>query len=209
MIQKLVIVAIVALAITLTAGVFLYTGGAARNANPGYYGIYYGKKAPDFTLSGPDGRDLSLSNFRGRDVLLLFGYTSCPDICPTTLSQLNAVTEKLGDASDDVQVLFVTVDPERDTPERLREYIPYFNESFIGLSGTPEEIKKVADDYSIFYEKESRAENGNSYFMNHTQTVYLIDSEGQLFLVYPFENFEAGKIASDIKLSLKQDGILN
>jgi protein SCO1/2 len=200
--------AIFGLAVLIAAGLaYFVKSGDSKDASGPYYGIYYGKNAPDFTLSDPEGKPVSISAFEGKEVLLSFGYTSCPDICPTTLVQLNSVTQKLGEKeSEDLQVVFVTIDPERDTPERLEEYIPYFNESFIGLTGSPDEIKKAADAYSVFYEKEKRGDSGSVYFMNHTQTLFLIDKNGTLLLLYPYENFDADRIASDIRYARQTNG---
>jgi len=167
-----------------------------------YYGIYYGKNAPDFTLLDQNLSNVSLSQFRGTDILLSFGYTSCPNICPTTLSELNGVAHKLESSGDAPQIIFITVDPERDTPEHLKEYLRFFNETFIGLTGEPEDIRKVAESYSVFYEKEKSRASGDFYFMNHTQTVYLIDRGGNLLLVYPYDKLDPEKIASDIKRSI-------
>ena len=171
------LLAIFGAAVLIAAGLaYFVRSGDGKDSGGPYYGIYYGKDAPDFTLSDQEGNPVSLSAFEGKDVLLSFGYTSCPDICPTTLMQLNSVTQKLGGKeSQDLQVVFVTIDPERDTPERLQKYIPYFNDSFIGLTGSPDEIKKAADAYSVFYEREKRGDSGSVYFMNHTQTLFLID----------------------------------
>jgi protein SCO1 len=202
------LLAILGVAVLIAVGwMFFVKPGDSKDAGP-YYGIYYGKDAPDFTLSDPEGNPVSISDFEGEEVLLTFGYTSCPDICPTTLSQLNAVTRKLGaEESKELRVLFVTIDPERDTGERLGEYIPYFNKSFIGLTGSPDDIKKAADAYSVFYEREKRGGDPEvSYFMNHTQTLFLIDRSGKLLLLYPFESFDADRIASDIKLARHTSG---
>lgn len=202
------LIAIAGGAVLIAAGlVYFVKSGDSKNSDGPYYGIYYGKEAPDFTLSDPEGNPVSISAFEGKDILLSFGYTSCPDICPTTLMQLNSVTQKLGDSeSEDLQVVFVTIDPERDTPERLEEYIPYFNKSFIGLTGSPDEIKKAADAYSVFYEREKRGDSGGVYFMNHTQTLFLIDQKGKLLLLYPFESFDADRIASDIRYARQTNG---
>ncbi|MGD9651785.1 MAG: SCO family protein [Candidatus Dadabacteria bacterium] len=198
---------ILIIAVLAAAGLALFVRpGDSKDASP-YYGIYYGKDAPDFTLLDPEGNSVSISDFEGEEVLLTFGYTNCPDICPTTLSQLNAVTQKLGpEGRKDLEVLFVTIDPERDTGKRLGEYVPYFNESFIGLTGSQEAIKKAADAYSVFYEREKRGDSEVTYFMNHTQTLFLIDRSGKLLLLYPFENFDADKIAADIKLARQTNG---
>lgn len=193
-------------ALAAAGSAFFVKTGDGKDASP-YYGIYYGKDAPDFTLSDPEGNSVSISDFEGEEVLLTFGYTNCPDICPTTLSQLNAVTRELGpEGSKNLEILFVTIDPERDTGKRLGEYVPYFNESFIGLTGSPDDIKKAADAYSVFYEREKRGDPEAAYFMNHTQTLFLIDRSGKLLLLYPFENFDAGRIAADIKLARKTNG---
>jgi len=109
-----------------------------------YYGKIYHRQAPPFVLAGHNGEKLRLDRFRDKIVLIAWGYTNCPDICPLTLGMLNRVMDDLGDRSGDVQVLFITVDPERDTEERLRSYIPYFNKNFIGLTGTREEIQQLA-----------------------------------------------------------------
>jgi protein SCO1/2 len=195
--SRLLLVIIISI-IVLGSGYFAISGYNKDSADKQFYGIYYGKNAPDFTLTDQDSNPVSLDQFKGKDVLITFGYTSCPDICPTTLAKLNSITDLLDDAERKVQVLFITIDPDRDTQERLKKFIPYFNESFIGLTGKEEDIKKVADSYSVFYEKSDKGNSGASYFMNHTQTIYLIDREGKLVLIYPFENLSPEKIASDI-----------
>jgi len=141
---------------------------------------------------------VSLSNFKDKVVLLFFGYTNCPDICPITLSVMNNVIDKLGDKADNVQVLFVTVDPERDTVEKLKSYMPYYNENFIGLTGTLEEIDKVADDYNIFYSKEG-VDSSSGYLMGHNSSVLLITPDGKTFLRYPQNSMDPVSIARDIE----------
>ena len=163
-----------------------------------FYGSVYEREAPSFTLTGHDGSKVSLSNFKDKVVLLFFGYTNCPDICPITLSVMNNVIDKLGDKADNVQVLFVTVDPERDTVEKLKSYMPYYNESFIGLTGTLEEIDKVADDYNIFYSKEE-VDSSSGYLMGHNSSVLLITPDGEIFLRYPQNSMDPVSIARDIE----------
>lgn len=163
-----------------------------------FYGSVYEREAPNFTLTGHDGSKVSLSNFKDKVVLLFFGYTNCPDICPITLSVMNNVIDRLGDKADNVQVLFVTVDPERDTVEKLKSYMPYYNESFIGLTGTPEEIDKVAVDYNIFYSKEE-VDSSSGYLMGHNSSVLLITPDGEIFLRYPQNSMDPVSIAGDIK----------
>lgn len=137
-----------------------------------------------FTLTNHLGTKASLSDYKGKVVILLFGYTNCPDVCPMELAEIDRVIGKLGNKADQVQVLFITVDPERDTPEVLKEYLAFYNPSFVGLSGTVEEIYEVARRYKAhFVKREVGSEAG--YLMGHTSSIYLIDKEGELFNTYP------------------------
>jgi protein SCO1/2 len=123
---------------------------------------------------------------RGDIVLLFFGYTSCPDVCPTTLSEMKRVLAELGSNAGQVQVIFVTVDPERDTPQKLRDYVSIFNPAFIGLSGSMEELQEVWSDYGVYREEEQLPNSATGYLVNHTARVYLIDRDGNLRLSYSF-----------------------
>lgn len=159
-------------------------------------------KAADFTLTSQNGQPVSLKDFQGQVVLLYFGYTTCPDVCPTTLAETHQALEMLGKQADNVQVLMVTVDPERDTQEILADYMSHFDSSFIGLTGKPEQIAEVATYYGVYYEKEK----GNSalgYLVNHTATVMAIDKQGYLRIVFPFGT-AAKDIASDLKYLLSR-----
>lgn len=165
-----------------------------------YHGLYLEspKPAADFTLTGAGGQRVSLSDFRGKVVALYFGYTFCPDVCPTTMTEVSKAMRGLGKQAEDVQVIMISVDPERDTPDRLREYVTYFDPRFIGLTGTPEEIADVATMYGIFYEKhEGTAATG--YLVDHTATVTVVDREGRVRLVWPF-----GTTGEDMAADLKQ-----
>ena len=122
---------------------------------PGFRGAAYMEPlppAPEIELTQADGGTFRLSDQRGRIVLLFFGYTSCPDVCPTTLAGLKLVLEELGDKAGSVQVLFISIDPGRDTPERAQEYVNHFDPSFIGLSGSQAELEKIWKDYGVFRE---------------------------------------------------------
>lgn len=132
----------------------------------------------DFTLTSHLGNKVSLSDYSGKSVILLFGYTSCPDVCPMQLYNMVDVMENLGDKAKHVQVLFVTIDPERDTPEVLKKHLDFFHPSFVGLTGTHKEIFAVAKKYKVRYIRREM-ENGD-YSMHHTSKVYLIDSHGVL-----------------------------
>ena len=155
----------------------------------------------DFNLTGGKG-DVSLSDFRGKLVLIYFGYTFCPDVCPATLGQVNQAMKQLGSKAEDIQLIMISLDPERDTPAKLEEYVAHFNPTFLGITGTQEQVETVASLYGIFYEKkEGSAASG--YLIDHTATLMVIDREGYLKLVFPF-GVTADEIADDLKYMLKQ-----
>lgn len=157
--------------------------------------------AHDFTLTSAAG-EVSLSDFRGKLVLLYFGYTFCPDICPATLANVGQALRELGNDAEDVQLIMISLDPERDTPEKLAEYTAHFHPSFIGVTGSPEQLAEVASLYGIFYQKtEGSAASG--YLMDHTATLLVIDREGYLKLVFPF-GVTVPEIADDLKYMLRQ-----
>jgi protein SCO1/2 len=135
----------------------------------------------DFTLTDDHGRVFNLADLRGKSVLLYFGYMTCPDACPFTMSKIKKLFSILGEekARENIQVLFVSVDPERDTPERLKNYLAYYDVGATGLTGSPEEIRKVADQYGIFYQKVEQ-DTAAGYLMDHTTNTYLIDAQGKL-----------------------------
>lgn len=164
-----------------------------------YHGMAFEASQPakDFTLVGPGGRAVSLSDYRGKLVVLYFGYTFCPDVCPTSLAELGQAMKKLGPKAADVQVIMITVDPERDTPEHLAEYMANFNPTFIGLTGDPDEIAAAATPFGIYYERhEGTAATG--YLVDHTATISVLDREGRLKLIWPF-GIESDEIAEDLK----------
>lgn len=143
----------------------------------------YDKYGGNFTLTDQNGIALSLADFRGKVVLLSFGYTHCPDICPTTMFTMQRLVKMLGDDASRVQVLFITLDPERDTPQRLAAYMEYFNPGFIALTGTIEEIGNVAKQYGTRFEKEALDDKGE-YSIAHSGVIYLIDQEGRIRLFF-------------------------
>ncbi|CAM3764180.1 SCO family protein [Polynucleobacter antarcticus] len=142
-------------------------------------GTAFGK---DFSLLDPDGKTRTLADFKGKVVLMFFGYTQCPDVCPTTLTEMQQVMTLLGPKADQVQVLFVTVDPERDTPEILKQYVPAFDARFLGLRPADEAaLEKIGKDFKIYYKKVPGTSAG-SYTMDHTAGSYVFDKEGRLRL---------------------------
>jgi len=161
------------------------------------------RAAPDFALKGSDGSDLRLSKFRGKVIALGFGYTFCPDVCPTTLADLAQARKKLGAAGKHLQVVYVTVDPERDTPERLRAYLDVFDKTFVGATGTPEQLSQVRKAYGISVAKQVFEGSSAAYLLHHSSFVYLIDRAGNLRMLSPFGR-SAGDIVNDVKMLLKE-----
>ncbi len=158
--------------------------------------------APDFELTGAGGQRVKLSDFRGKIVLLFFGYTFCPDVCPTTMLELKKAMDILGpEKASKVQVIMISVDPERDTPDRVDAYAKNFNPNFIGLTGTPDEIAEVATMYGIYYEKEEGTA-ATGYLVSHTATVTVVDQEGYVRLLFRY-GMPPEEIASDLAYMLK------
>jgi protein SCO1/2 len=153
----------------------------------------------DFHLVDHNGKARSLTDFRGKVVVIFFGYTHCPEVCPTTLADLAQVLRKLGKDADKVQVLFVTLDPERDSPTLLASYVPYFEQSFLGLYGDQESTEKAAKSFGVIYQKQSNG--GGGYTLDHSDSTYLIGATGQPLLLSPYGQ-QTELILSDIKLLL-------
>ena len=135
----------------------------------------------DFELTAPDGKPQRLADFRGKAVVMFFGYTQCPDVCPTTLAALADAMKQLGTDADRVQVLFVTIDPERDTPALLSQYVPAFDPRFLGLYGDADATARTAKEFKIIYQKVPGAAPG-SYTMDHSAGTYIFDPQGRLRL---------------------------
>jgi protein SCO1/2 len=137
--------------------------------------------AKGFALTDHNGVARTLDDFRGKVVVLFFGFTQCPDVCPTTMSEMAAVMKELGPKADEVQVLFVTLDPERDTQELLAHYVPAFDQRFLGLYGDAEATARTAKEFKVFYAKSPGSEPG-SYSIDHTAGSYVFDKEGRIRL---------------------------
>ena len=158
------------------------------------------RQAPDFALPGSDGAELSLSRYRGKVVVLAFGFTSCPTVCPTTLAALAEARKKLGAQGDALQVVYITVDPQRDDAERMRSYLARFDPTFIGGTGTAEQLAAVRRDYGI---AASTTAGGGSSSVSHSSFTYLIDRDGRLRALMPYGH-ASDDYAHDLGILLEQ-----
>ena len=160
-------------------------------------GLDWGK---DFALTDHNGKSRTLADFKGKAVVMFFGYTHCPDVCPTTMAEMAAVVKELGPLAERVQVLFVTVDPERDTAQVLSKYVPAFDASFLGLIGDKDATARVAKEFKIVYQKSPGKEPG-SYTMDHTAASYAFDPQGRIRL-FIRHGQGAAPIVYDLKMLL-------
>lgn len=191
------------LAAALLAGLVLALSGCGGQAEKPVFkltdvtGASFGKT---LELTDHNGQRRTLADFKGKVVALFFGFTHCPDVCPTTLVEMANVMKELGPDSERVQVLFVTIDPERDTADVLKRYVPAFQPTFLGLTGSADEIARAAREFKIFYQKQNLS--GGGYTMDHSAGTYILDGEGRLRL---FAQYGAGAPAllNDIRQLLK------
>lgn len=177
--KKILVGIIVALSLLLIWAITAWQPSATQSGIHSPLGLAEAPRGGDFTLHSPGG-PLALHDLKGKVVLLYFGYTSCPDICPTSLGFTSQALASLSKVEQEkVQMLFVTVDPERDTLDKLKNYTVYFHPSIVGLSGTPEEIAKVAKLYGASYSKQNTASAGG-YVVDHSAYTYVIAPDGSL-----------------------------
>jgi protein SCO1/2 len=159
--------------------------------------------APDTTLEGISG-PVSLRDFAGRYTFVYFGYTHCPDVCPSTMASLKRVRAELGEDGEAMQVVMVTVDPERDTPEALAEYLSHFDRSFIGLSGDKEAIDETGAPFGLYYSVHEGSEAGG-HLIDHTAAIFLLDRQNEAIVVYPYD-VPADTLVDDLKYLLRSEG---
>jgi protein SCO1 len=195
--QRYAAVMLVITGLLLTAGCSEKTE-APRFKLTDVTGASFGK---DFALTDHNGQRRTLADFKGKVVTLFFGFTHCPDVCPTTLGEMAVVMKELGKDADRLQVLFVTVDPERDTAEVLKRYVPAFHPGFLGLTGSADDIARTAKEFKIFYQKQPLP-NGGGYSMDHSAGTYILDSEGRLRLFAQY-GVGAPALLNDIRQLLK------
>jgi protein SCO1/2 len=194
------LVALVAAVLVTGATVVFFArdAGAPEGLNAG--ALEPPHAAPEFSLSGPDGSDVSLIRYRGKVVLLTFGFTHCAAVCPTTLATLAQARSGLGAAANSVQVIYVTVDPERDSAAHMHEYLAAFDRSFVGATGATDALAAVRKNYGVTAVREGA---GPDYAMSHTSSIFLIDPAGKLRAVMPFGH-DAADFVHDITLLLGQ-----
>ncbi len=157
----------------------------------------------DFRLTDHHGKTRTLADFRGKAVVIFFGYTQCPDVCPTTMAEMKSVVQQLGADGKRVQVLFVTLDPERDTRELLSLYVPAFDPSFLGLYGDLETTARTAKAFRVFYQKQP-GPTPTSYTVDHTAGSYVFDPQGRVRLFARYGDGGAN-LAADLRILLKQE----
>jgi protein SCO1/2 len=178
----------------------LMTVAHASDPSPLIAGVFMpARPAPDFSLLGSDGSELKLSGYRGKVVLLSFGYSSCTEVCPVTLAILAAARKRLGAAASQVQVIYVTVDAERDTAQRMRKFLSAFDPSFVGGTGTPQQLAAVRSNYGITVSQKMPMSGG--YALAHSSYIYLIDRDGKLRALMPFGH-NADDFVHDLRLLL-------
>ncbi len=197
--KKLLVIGLMALSALLAACERRAAAPRPEFTNTDLTGLPYAK---DFALTDHNGKARTLADFKGKVVLMFFGYTQCPDVCPTTMAEMAAAMKELGPQADQVQVLFVTVDPERDTRQLLAEYVPAFDQRFLGLYGTAEQTAAVGKEFKVFYAKVPGKTPG-SYTMDHTAASYVFDKQGKIRLLVRSGQGPA-PIVHDLKLLLAQ-----
>ncbi len=192
-----------AAACALSAGAAGLLAGCSKEKAPAFQGVDVtgAEYARDLPLPDHNGQPRHLKDFAGKVVVVFFGYTQCPDVCPTSMAELAEVKRSLGADGERLQGLFVTVDPERDTPEVLKAYMTNFDPSFLALRGTPEQLAAVAKDFKIYYKKVP-GQTPTSYTMDHSAGSYLYDPAGRL-RVYHRYGSGAQALASDVKALLQ------
>lgn len=208
--MRIAIIPALALAATVVATIAAY--GVVRKLEQQFRGtdISAVQWARGFDLTDHTGRRRTLADFKGKVVLLFFGFTNCPDACPTALAEMAQVVKQVG--ADRAQGLFVTVDPERDTPEKLASYIPAFHSSFLGLRGSPEQTAQAAQEFKIYFQAQKADKGSNSgheaehssYNVDHSTGIYIFDMQGRARLYIRASDRSVGAMVHDVKLLLKQ-----
>lgn len=185
------------LAALVIAGTAYYFSGQVQTATGSGTALVGGP----FTLTDQDGRKVTDKDFRGRYMLVFFGYTYCPDFCPTELQVMSVALESLGAKADAIQPIFISFDPERDTPEVLKQYVSNFHPRLVGLTGTQEEIAAAAKAYRVYYSKVPNSSAPDTYLMDHSTITYLMDPQGK-FLKHFSYSTDASALAKALEAAI-------
>lgn len=187
-----------ALVLIIAAGL---GGYAWMNRQLGPHGTGVALVGGPFTLTDQNGRRVTEKDFLGKYMLVFFGYTYCPDVCPTELQVMMAALDAMGPEADKVQPVFISVDPARDTPEVLKAYVGNFGPRLIGLTGKPEEVATVAKAYRVYYAKAGNTSSASDYLMDHSSIIYLMGPDGRFVKHMPYTT-DATKLAAELKEAL-------
>lgn len=179
------LVAGIVLAVAVGIGLSEVLVGTAEDRNPGGSAPAAASVGGPFTLVNHDGETVTDEDFRGKYMLIYFGFTFCPDVCPTELGVMSSAVNSLGEEAEKVQPIFITIDPERDTPEVMARYVALFHPRLVGLTGTPEQIDKVAKAYHVFYRKAADESSSADYTMDHSSIVFLMGPDGEYLKLFP------------------------
>ena len=182
-------------------------GCQTLQSSPQFRGTVYDPPlpVPDFTLTNSASQPFSLSDVKGNTTLIFFGYTYCPDVCPLTMADVKKALNEF-EYGDEVEVIFISVDPERDTPEVLDDYLDNFDPDFIGLTGDTAEIQKAMQPFGAYAEKAEASSSEAGYLVNHTARLYLLNPEQELIVSYPFE-FDVDDLRNDLTILFESQGI--
>jgi protein SCO1/2 len=182
----------IACVVLVVAGAGVWLAQADRSAALGGVGI-----GGPFTLEDGNGRPVTDRDLRGRWLLVYFGYTNCPDVCPTTLTEVAAALDKLGARGERILPVFISIDPQRDTPQVVKDYTAAFTPRLLGLTGTPEQVARVAQEYRVYYATHQNGDKTGDYSVDHSSLLYLMDPDGRF--VAPIRTDESGpEIAADL-----------
>ena len=188
-------------AVTLLIAVAIGVYALMSSPQPGQRSFGEALVGGPFTMVNQKGETVSEKSFAGKPMLLFFGYTYCPDVCPTELQVMAEALRQLGDKASDIQPILVSIDPARDTPQVLADYVANFGPQFVGLTGTPEQVKAMADAYRVFYAKVENKDDPQAYLMDHSSIIYLMGPDGK-FLKHFTYSTDAKALAEGIAAAL-------
>ena len=197
---RLLLIVMIAFAGGSLAALLLRSGGGMSSGQTGKALI-----GGAFTLTDKDGKRVTEQDFRGRHMLVVFGYTTCPDVCPAEMQSMANAMDALGGKAEQVTPVFITIDPERDTVAKVADYVKNFHTRFVGLTGTPEEIKQAAKAYRVYYARADDKGSATDYLMDHSAFIYLMDRKGEYVTHFAY-GASPEKIAAGLEKALAADG---